>query len=268
MGLYRYEAGKVILVAGKEQLEFPDVRAITQSAEGSATPGSLVTLKYDATGGSQGNFGAIQLDGPGSNTYQSEIQKGSSSVVCAQDVTTCTDTSSPCTGSICPSQTGNMVGSTRSGVDYRITNTDPHCDTFAEVFSGPVNGKFTLNALCNPWLGGSYTSLRVVMVPIVAGLCNGNCDLTITGFALFWLEGYGSGGCTGNSCEITGRFVNADLTTNALAGVYSAVRSGIATGVRFLWIPNLARPDALLALTVAALTGAASWQAGTMCQFA
>src|SRR5947209_13290365 len=67
--------------------------AITQSAEESATPGSLVTLKYDATGGSQGNFGAIQLDGPGSNTYQSEIQKGSSAVVCAQGVTTCTDTS-------------------------------------------------------------------------------------------------------------------------------------------------------------------------------
>lgn len=39
-----------------------------------------------------------------------------------------------------------------------------------------------------------------------------------------------------------------------VAGVYGAVRSGIAAGARFLWIENLARPDALLALGVAGLT--------------
>jgi hypothetical protein len=115
-----------------------------------------------------------------------------------------------------------MVGMTRTGVDYRITNTDAHCDTFAEVFTGPAGGPYTINEQCNPWVSGSYTSLRVIMVPIIAGLCGGSCDMTITGFALFWLEGYGGTGCTGNSCEITGRFVNADLTTNALAGVYNS----------------------------------------------
>src|SRR2546422_308520 len=51
---------------------------------------------------------------------------------------------------------------------------------------------------------------------------------------------------------ILGTVVQAPL----LAGVYGAVRSGIATGVRVLWIPDLARPDALLALPVAAVTGA------------
>ena len=196
--------------------------AITQSMEQTATPGSLVTLKYDANGVLQGNFGAIRLDGSGASVYGTSIINGTTSIACAQGVSTCTETSPVCSGPVCPSETGNMVGKTKAGVDYRITNTDAHCDTFGEVFSGPVNGKFTLNALCNPWLAGSYKSLRVVMVPIVAGLCNGTCDLTITGFALFWLEGYGSGGCTGNSCEITGRFVNADLTTNSLAGVYNA----------------------------------------------
>ncbi|TMF04910.1 MAG: hypothetical protein E6I38_12375 [Chloroflexi bacterium] len=55
--------------------------------------------------------------------------------------------------------------------------------------------------------------------------------------------------------SILGTVVQAPL----LAGVYGAVRSGIATGVRFLWIPNLARPDALLALTVAALTAAVTY---------
>ena len=53
-------------------------------------------------------------------------------------------------------------------------------------------------------------------------LCNGSCDLTITRFALFWLEGYDSSKCTGNSCEIEGRFVDADVNVNALAGVYNA----------------------------------------------
>jgi signal transduction histidine kinase len=48
MGLYRYEAGKVILVGSKEQLEFPDVRAITQSADG--------TVWFGMSGGGLGSF--------------------------------------------------------------------------------------------------------------------------------------------------------------------------------------------------------------------
>ena len=39
-------------------------------------------------------------------------------------------------------------------------------------------------------------------------------------FALVFLEGYEDGKCQGDSCEIKGRFVQADITTNALAGVY------------------------------------------------
>lgn len=40
-----------------------------------------------------------------------------------------------------------------------------------------------------------------------------------------------------------------------VAAVYGAVRSGIATGAHFGWIADLARPDGLLALAVAAITG-------------
>jgi YidC/Oxa1 family membrane protein insertase len=43
-----------------------------------------------------------------------------------------------------------------------------------------------------------------------------------------------------------------------LGGLFSAVRSGLGLRVRFLWIADLARPDALLLLAVAAIT------AGTM----
>jgi len=39
-----------------------------------------------------------------------------------------------------------------------------------------------------------------------------------------------------------------------VAALYGAVRSGIATGARFCWIPDLARPDGLLALAVAGIT--------------
>lgn len=194
--------------------------SVLQSVQQGATLGALVTVKYDANNAQNGNFGAIALDGTGANVYQDTIDNGSTSIVCAQGVPNCTTVSPQCSGSTCPTETGNMVGPTKDGVNYRLTNTDPHCDTFGEVFSGPVNGKYQLNRQCNPWLAGSYRSLRVFIVPVVNSLCNGHCDTTVVGFALFWLEGFGSGGCTGNSCEVQGRFVNADATVNALTGIY------------------------------------------------
>ena len=39
-----------------------------------------------------------------------------------------------------------------------------------------------------------------------------------------------------------------------LTGLFAAVRKGLGTKVRFLWVPDLARPEGLLALGVAALT--------------
>ena len=194
--------------------------AVTQTTVQNTTPGSTVTLKYDATNPTTGNFGAIQIDGPGASVYGATVDNGSSTTACAQNVTTCTSTSPVCSSGSCPSQTGNMVGPTRAAVDYLIANTDSRCDTFDEVFSGPVNGKYTLNNQCNPWLASSYRSLRVIILPIITSLCNGNCSLTVVGFALFWLDGYPNGQCTGNSCLIQGRFVSSDLTVNAVAGVF------------------------------------------------
>src|SRR6266403_1591450 len=42
------------------------------------------------------------------------------------------------------------------------------------------------------------------------------------------------------------------------AGVYSAIRRGLGAGGRFLWIRNLALPNAALAVATAVLTAAAS----------
>lgn len=195
--------------------------AITETTWKNAALGSTVTLKYDSNNVQNGNFGAIRIDGSGSSTYETSIKGGSTSYICAESVPACVDTSPVCSDvSVCPTETGNKVSGTRDGVDWRIANTDKECDTFGEVFTGPVSGKYTLEPTCNPWTTGGYNSNRVIIVPIIKNLCNGSCDVTVINFAMFFLEGYGSGKCTGNSCEVTGRFVNADANINALTGVY------------------------------------------------
>ncbi len=194
--------------------------SVLLSTQLAAPPGESLTLKYDANNATAGNFGAIALDGTGSAIYLATTEHGSTSVVCAEGVPDCTTVSAECEEATCPTETGNKVGPTRDGIDYRIEHTDPSCSTFEQVFDGPADGKFHLDALCNPWLAGSKSSLRVVLVPVIDSLCNGRCDVTVVGFAMFFLEGYGAGGCTGNDCEVKGRFVNADLTINALTGVY------------------------------------------------
>jgi hypothetical protein len=199
--------------------------SVDDSVAQGAAPGAIVTVKYDANNVANGNFGPLSLDGTGSSVYETTIEKGSTSIVCARGVATCTTVSPECSGWQCPTQPGNVVGPTRTGVDYRMTNTDSRCDQFDEVFTSPVNGRYTINARCNPWLSGSYPSLRVFIVPVIETLCNGRCDVTVTGFALFWLEGFGSGGCTGNSCEVKGRFVDAEVSVDALTGVYDPAAS-------------------------------------------
>jgi YidC/Oxa1 family membrane protein insertase len=49
------------------------------------------------------------------------------------------------------------------------------------------------------------------------------------------------------------------LQAPVLAAVYGAVRRGLGIGAPFLWVADLARPDALLALVVASLTGLATF---------
>jgi Flp pilus assembly protein TadG len=194
--------------------------AVLESTRDSTEPGETVVLKYDSNNVESGNFGAIRLDGNGSSVYRDSIEGGSTSTICSTATTSCTETSPVCTGAECQSETGNMVGPTRGGVDYRIENTDSYCDDFDEVFTDDGEGTYTLAAECNPWIDSSYTSLRVIVVPVISSLCNGSCAVTVTGFSLFWLDGYPNGRCTGSDCEIEGRFINADLTMGGLLGQY------------------------------------------------
>lgn len=215
---------------------------VTQATVDASPVGSQVVMKYDATGSNTGNFGAIRIDGPGANVYNTSVMYGSSTVACAQTAANCTtgacpgtypdscaETAPECDGPDCTPQTGNLIGPTRTGVDFRMNNTMASCDTFTEVFPIDGSGVYHLNPDCNPYIDGpgkcltptSTCSRRVIMIPVVDNFGNGASDpATIQRFALVFLEGYDSGKCQGNNCEIKGRFVRADLTTGALAGSY------------------------------------------------
>ncbi len=104
----------------------------------------------------------------------------------------------------------------------------------------PITGsgstqKYALNPACNPWIDGpgkcpnnnvgTLCSRRVIIIPIIDGFGNGSADVTVIRFALMFLEGYDSNKCSGNTCEIKGRFVRADVNVGALAGVYDPTAS-------------------------------------------
>lgn len=205
--------------------------AVTEAALDAALSedgwGATVTLKYDSNNILSGNTGPVRIDGPGggncntdSNRYCDGVQHGSENTVCAAGADT-----TYCTGPwVVDTEPGNKIGNTRTAIDYRINNTDDECAVFDDVFepdlttSDPDDWRIVWD--CNPFLAGGFDSERVIIIPVIDELCNGACQVTIVSFALFFLEGYGSGGCTGNDCEITGRFVRVNQNLGLLAGTF------------------------------------------------
>ncbi|HXF50070.1 MAG TPA: pilus assembly protein TadG-related protein [Dehalococcoidia bacterium] len=204
--------------------------ALLNSEVQGAIPGALVTLKYDANNPMTGNFGPIRIDGSGSGNcgqsdkYCSGVKYGSDSTICSQAAVsagTCQENAPECSGASCQTQPGNVVGATRQAVDWRLAKTDPACDAFGEVFSDPDGDHvYQIAQQCNPFIPGSKSSERVVIIPLISNFGPGSQPVTITGFVLAFLEGYDAGKCQGNACEIKARFVQAELTTGALTGVY------------------------------------------------
>lgn len=189
--------------------------SVLEPAKDLADPGDPVVLKYDALNVENGNFGALRLDGNGANVYKTTIKYGSDSSYCADGVPDCDDPS------VVQTQPGNMTGPTRQGTDYRIGHTEEGCNEWDDVVVENGDGTHGLVPECNPFgPNGNPDSLRVVVVPVIESLCNGACTVTITEFALFFLEGYGDGGCGGNDCEITGRFIRSNTNIGALMGVF------------------------------------------------
>ncbi|MCX7971322.1 MAG: hypothetical protein N3A57_07140, partial [Negativicutes bacterium] len=130
--------------------------------------GSRYVLKEGAGGGYNGNFGALALGGRGASVYRLNIQEGYDGVIRVGDYLT--------------TETGNMSGPTRTGVNYRIS-LDP-CATYQTVQRG---------------------SPRIVTVPIIDSLAvNGRSQVLVVGFASFFLEGVGG---NGNLNYVEGRFM-------------------------------------------------------------
>ena len=174
-------------------------------------------LKYDSNNVQNGNFGPLRIDGNGANIYRDTIESGSENGLCADGVPDCDDPSTVQT------QPGNMTGPTRQATDYRISNTTTACDTWNETVIENADGSHTIRPECNPFTaGGNEDSLRLIIVPVIDSLCNGACNVTVVEFALFFLDGYGDSGCTGNDCEIEGRFIQSNTNYGALMGVYDA----------------------------------------------
>ncbi|MCH8814154.1 MAG: hypothetical protein IH957_03520 [Chloroflexi bacterium] len=160
------------------------------------TDGTPTVIKYDASNPTNGNFAALGF-GLGSKIYENNIKYGVEGPICADSEPTCIDPTEE-------TQTGNLMGGTRDGVNYRIDNTIPGCDEFTEVFTPDGSGGWDFLPGCNPFVGDTG-SLRVLLVPVVDTFCNGKCTVTLKYFTILFLNDLGP--CKGNSCEITGTFV-------------------------------------------------------------
>jgi Flp pilus assembly protein TadG len=201
-----------------------------------AAPGTQLVLKYDANNIVTGNTSPVRIDGPGSGNcstsdgYCDGLKYGSENTVCAlgTDDTYCDGPS------VVDTEPGNKIGATREAIQYRMDTTDTQCDTFGEVFQDDPTtsevGVYHLTQACNPFLTSTtYASNRVLIVPVINQLCNGSCSVTIVDFALFFLEGFGSGSpngngngqaCTGTYCEVIGTLVRVNQNVGLLAGTF------------------------------------------------
>ncbi|GBF10520.1 pilus assembly protein TadG-related protein [Tepidibacillus sp. HK-1] len=134
--------------------------------------GELYTLKYDPTEATNGNFGALALGGTGASNYLQNLKNGYQGKL---EI-----------GMKIPTETGNMSGPTRKGIEDRM-----------ESEAG--------NDLCEDYQTAPRDCNRILYLPVIDSLdVNGRNEVTIVGFAAFYLEGFTG---NGNESRITGRFI-------------------------------------------------------------
>lgn len=182
-----------------------------------------VVIKYDSSttrncDSSTGNYAAVAIDGTGASIYRTTIKFGSDGLVCTDTTPGCCPTlTAGCIGVYhLDTETGNMIGPTRDGIDYLIANTPSHCSTWEQVTTS--NGDIT--PACKPWVPGYTGATRIIIIPVVDGLWakGGRHTVTIKSFAILFLVGY-SGNCSGNTCDVQARFIKMTATLpNAVAG--------------------------------------------------
>lgn len=130
--------------------------------------GQSYDLKEGAGSGYNGNYGALALGGSGANIYLDNIVNSYNGRLRI--------------GQRVPTETGNMSGPTAKGVRERIRNHENETYDTADK-----------------------NSERLVVVPVIDSLeVNGSGEVTVVGFAMFFLEGVGG---NGSDSYVTGRFI-------------------------------------------------------------
>ncbi|MDB0580728.1 Tad domain-containing protein [Salinicoccus roseus] len=115
--------------------------------------GDTYTLKVDAGDSETGNFGILALEGPGAKSYGESLKYGFDEELEVGDVIN--------------TQTGNIAGATREGVNFRISNC--------------------------PYPDGDYQQRdcsRIMLIPVYKPLSSSGGQVKsveITGFAYFYL---------------------------------------------------------------------------------
>lgn len=133
---------------------------------GSFTYGQTYTLKDGGGGGSDGNYGALSLGGTGADTYRTNLENGyQSPLEVGQEIET---------------EPGNMEGPTEQGLAARVAAGAGYS-----------------------WQTVPLSSPAVVDLPIISQPANGRTDVTVTGFAAFFLTSAECGGA------VQGVFLNA-----------------------------------------------------------
>ncbi len=133
------------------------------------------TLKEGAGSNAGGDFGALSLGGSGGSTYKNNIVNGSSNVYKRGDQV--------------PSETGNMVGPTKQGVQDRFSvPPPPGCpsNNKSDVLKTNADGSVSISPAC-------ADSARIILIPVVDKIQNPQSS-TILGFAFMYLTGYSNNG--------------------------------------------------------------------------
>jgi len=134
--------------------------------------GQRYTLKYDPNDANNGNFGALALGGTGAANYRNNLKYGYQGTLAV--------------GMSVPTETGNMSGPTKEGIQYRLS-----------LDAGNI-------ACCN-YQTVNKNCHRVMYLPVIDSLdISGRNEVTIVGFAAFYLEDVSG---NGNESIVEGRFL-------------------------------------------------------------
>ncbi len=115
--------------------------------------GAQYDLKVGASGDT-GNYGALALGGTGSSNYRDNLKYGYNTMVRVND--------------LLPTEPGNISGPTTEAINWLLNECSHGC-----VFDDHRVG-------CT----------RILLVPIINGLPNGRGEVTVLGFASFFMEEY------------------------------------------------------------------------------